>query len=178
MSSTRIVTLMIVCVGALLMGSPMAGVEDAKAHRVTNETCADAALIATRRDAPATRAEFQMRYAACRRSGARHNERHVATCNATNSAFVAIDCAWPPHLAPTAKRLADCESTASDPTPWPNNGVYAQNGEYLGLFQMGDGERASNGQYGRGSAPIVQARSGYNLYKDRGWQPWLGHGCM
>ncbi len=173
-SFIRISAALIMSVGLALMVSPAT----AGAHRVTNDICADAALEATQKHAPATRSEFQLRYAACRAAGARHNSRHVAACNATTSAFAAIDCVWPAHLAPTAKRLADCESTASDPSPHPNNGVWAGNGEYLGLFQMGSSERAAHGTYGRGSAPIVQARAGYSLYRSRGWQPWSGHGCM
>jgi hypothetical protein len=47
----------------------------------------------------------------------------------------------------------------------------AQNGQYLGLFQMGGWARAT---YGHGASALVQARAAYRLFVDTGrtWHPW------
>lgn len=45
----------------------------------------------------------------------------------------------------------------------------AQSGQFLGLFQMGADERA---RYGHGQDALVQAQAAYQLFRDRGWQPW------
>ncbi|MBW3590502.1 MAG: hypothetical protein KY393_01400 [Actinobacteria bacterium] len=45
----------------------------------------------------------------------------------------------------------------------------AQSGQFLGLFQMGANERA---RYGHGQDALVQVQAAYQLYRDRGWQPW------
>jgi len=49
--------------------------------------------------------------------------------------------------------------------------VGAQNGQYLGLFQMGSSERAT---YGHGSTALEQARAAYRYFvrSDRDWSPW------
>jgi hypothetical protein len=67
--------------------------------------------------------------------------------------------------------VAICESTANDPTPYPDHGVYAANGQYLGLFQMGSSERAT---YGHGSDAWSQARAAYRYFAASGydWSPW------
>jgi len=44
--------------------------------------------------------------------------------------------------------------------------VDAENGQYLGLFQMGDWARA---RYGHGSTARAQARSAHRLWLDFGW---------
>jgi hypothetical protein len=61
-----------------------------------------------------------------------------------------------------AKAVARCESGYN---------VYAQNGQYLGLFQMGEHERAV---YGHGSDALTQARAAYAYFMDSGanWGPW------
>jgi hypothetical protein len=47
----------------------------------------------------------------------------------------------------------------------------AQNGQYLGLFQMGDWARST---YGHGETALVQAKAAHRLFVDTGhtWQPW------
>jgi len=64
--------------------------------------------------------------------------------------------------------------------------VWAVNGQYKGLFQMGDKERKdyglSNGWMGIGNNPWDQALSGYNMYmktKDepRNNSPWHRWSC-
>jgi hypothetical protein len=47
----------------------------------------------------------------------------------------------------------------------------AQNGQYLGLFQMGSYARS---RYGHGSSAWVQARAAYRYFIDSGrdWSPW------
>lgn len=47
----------------------------------------------------------------------------------------------------------------------------AQNGQYLGLFQMGDWARSN---YGHGATALAQARAAFRLFVDTGrtWQQW------
>jgi hypothetical protein len=61
-----------------------------------------------------------------------------------------------------ALRVSRCESGYS---------VNAQNGQYLGLFQMGSGERA---RYGHASDPWTQARAAHAYFVASGsdWSPW------
>jgi hypothetical protein len=59
-----------------------------------------------------------------------------------------------------AVQVARCESTMS-----PD----AKKGQFLGLFQMGANER---GEYGHGKDPLAQVLAAYELFLDRGWQPW------
>lgn len=61
-----------------------------------------------------------------------------------------------------ALRVAHCESRYD---------VNAQNGQYRGLFQMGDWERAT---YGHGSTPLAQAQAAYRYFAatQYGWGPW------
>lgn len=61
-----------------------------------------------------------------------------------------------------ALRVASCES---------GRGVYAQNGQYLGMFQMGSYARS---RYGHGYTPLEQARAAYAYFVDSGrdWSPW------
>lgn len=49
--------------------------------------------------------------------------------------------------------------------------VYASNGQYQGLFQMGDYARS---RYGHGYTPLAQARAAYRYFADAGydWSPW------
>lgn len=61
-----------------------------------------------------------------------------------------------------AVAVARCESGLS---------VWAKNGQYLGLFQMGSYARA---RYGHGNNAWVQARAAYHYFRDSGrdWSPW------
>lgn len=49
--------------------------------------------------------------------------------------------------------------------------VYASNGQYLGLFQMGDYARE---KYGHSTSALGQARAAYHYFSDEGydWSPW------
>jgi hypothetical protein len=61
-----------------------------------------------------------------------------------------------------ALRVASCES---------GRGVWAQNGQYLGMFQMGSYAR---GRYGHSYTALGQARAAYAYFVDAGrdWSPW------
>lgn len=61
-----------------------------------------------------------------------------------------------------AVRVARCESGLS---------VWARNGQYLGLFQMGAYARA---RYGHAWNPWAQARAARRYFVDSGrdWSPW------
>jgi hypothetical protein len=61
-----------------------------------------------------------------------------------------------------ALRVARCESGYS---------VHAQNGQYLGLFQMGTSERQL---FGHGVTALEQARAAYRYFvrSGRDWSPW------
>lgn len=69
-----------------------------------------------------------------------------------------------------AKTVARCES-AHGKYPIPYSSVWARNGQYVGLFQMGDRERAI---YGYGVTPLAQSRGAYNYFVSSGrdWSPW------
>jgi hypothetical protein len=49
--------------------------------------------------------------------------------------------------------------------------ISAQNGQYLGLFQMGSGERAAYAKAGYSTA-YQQSVAAHNLWLARGWEPW------
>lgn len=49
--------------------------------------------------------------------------------------------------------------------------VGAANGQYLGLFQMGTGERATYATIGYSTA-YEQTVAAHNLFLARGWEPW------
>lgn len=61
-----------------------------------------------------------------------------------------------------ALTVARCESGLS---------IYATNGQYLGLFQMGDYARS---RYGHSYTALGQARSAYAYFSESGynWSPW------
>jgi hypothetical protein len=61
-----------------------------------------------------------------------------------------------------ALRVARCESGYS---------VNAQNGQYLGLFQMGSSERRL---FGHGESALEQAQAAYRYFvrSGRDWSPW------
>lgn len=66
--------------------------------------------------------------------------------------------------ADEALRVAACETGHTFSTR-------AENGQYLGLFQMGSSERAS---YGHGSSPLEQTLAAYVYFvtSGRDWSPW------
>jgi hypothetical protein len=67
-----------------------------------------------------------------------------------------------PRYCSQALRVARCESGFS---------IYAHNGQYLGLFQMGSFARA---RYGHAWNAWAQARAAYRYFIDSGrdWSPW------
>ena len=69
---------------------------------------------------------------------------------------------WFGSAWPQALNVARCESGLS---------VYAQNGQYLGLFQMGTSERTL---FGHGPSALAQARAAYRYFvrSGRDWSPW------
>jgi hypothetical protein len=62
-----------------------------------------------------------------------------------------------------AIRVASCESHLY---------VYARNGQYLGMFQMGTYARA---RYGHSWDVWGQARAAYRYFLSSGWSPWSCH---
>ena len=75
--------------------------------------------------------------------------------------FKAIRTYWPTRPERVeAFDVAWCESRFSP---------YAQNGQYLGLFQMGEFARLS---FGHGWTALAQARAAYRYYRVAGWSPW------
>jgi hypothetical protein len=87
-----------------------------------------------------------------------HNTRHainLAFCGKSNSYCGASSEAW---------QVARCE-TGGTFSPWANNG------QYLGLFQMGSFARS---RYGHGRDPWTQARAAHRYYVESGrdWSPW------
>ena len=70
--------------------------------------------------------------------------------------------------ADKAISVAACESGDTDGDLSPHV-VNAENGQYLGMFQMGSSERAL---YGHGSTPLEQARAAKRYHDRSGWRPW------
>ena len=66
------------------------------------------------------------------------------------------------EYANQALEVADCESGFY---------LYASNGQYQGMFQMGSSERAT---YGHGYSYLAQARAAWNYFdaSGRDWSPW------
>jgi hypothetical protein len=75
----------------------------------------------------------------------------------------AIHYVFGPH-AWEAVEVSDCETGGTF-------SVGATNGQYRGLFQMGESERAT---YGHGSTPLAQAWAAKAYFDDSGqdWSPW------
>jgi hypothetical protein len=87
-----------------------------------------------------------------------HNTRHainLAWCGKSNSYCGASSEAW---------QVAYCETGGTF-------SVWARNGQYLGLWQMGEYARA---RYGHGHDPWTQARAAHRYYvaSGRDWSPW------
>lgn len=90
----------------------------------------------------------------------RHRIRWLASLPSWHptSAVGAICFFW--HPCGFALAVARCESGLS---------TRAVNGQYLGLFQMGDYARS---RYGHGSDAFTQARAAHDYWLDSGWGPW------
>lgn len=67
-----------------------------------------------------------------------------------------------------AINVAACESGGGDPR---NINIRAQNGQYLGMFQMGTDERATYAKIGY-ETPYQQAVAAWNYFAVSGWAPW------
>jgi hypothetical protein len=67
-----------------------------------------------------------------------------------------------------AINVAACESGGGDPK---NISIYAQNGQYLGMFQMGTNERATYAKIGY-DTPYQQTVAAWNYFAVSGWSPW------
>lgn len=76
------------------------------------------------------------------------------------SRYWAIQYVFGPY-AGQAYRVSSCEGTS----------VWSNNGQYLGIFQMGSHERQL---YGHGSTFLAQARAAYRYFVASGkdWSPW------
>ncbi len=84
----------------------------------------------------------------------------VAWRTIATSRYWAIQYVFGPY-ADQAYRVSSCEGTS----------VYSQNGQYLGIFQMGSFARSL---YGHGSTYLAQARAAYRYFvaSGRDWSPW------
>lgn len=69
------------------------------------------------------------------------------------------------QYATEAHKVASCESGHS---------IWAVNGQYVGVFQMGYTERKTYGWYEAGAAPYTQVKSAWNYFvaSGRDWSPW------
>lgn len=67
-----------------------------------------------------------------------------------------------------AINVASCESGGGDPA---RISIYAENGQYKGMFQMGDHERATYATIGY-STPYQQTVAAHNYFNVAGWGPW------
>lgn len=96
----------------------------------------------------------------------RERRQHLAARRTLQSAYVAptsvegVICAVFGPYCSQAVAVARCESTLN---------VYARNGQYEGLFQMGDYARST---YGHGWDAWTQTRAAYAYFRDAGWSPW------
>ena len=90
-----------------------------------------------------------------------HAQRRLVARRHAASATRAIRVVFGRHAA-EALAVARCESGLSE---------WAQNGQYLGLFQMGTAARS---RYGHGASPYDQAKAAHAYFVDsgRGWGPW------
>lgn len=72
----------------------------------------------------------------------------------------AIRAVWGPEHTRAALTVARCESGLS---------TRAGNGQYQGMFQMGDYARS---RYGHGDTALEQARAAHAYWEDASWGPW------
>jgi hypothetical protein len=110
-------------------------------------------LAATRAKAARARAEL-----ARREAEERHERLLVDLARSPEKAICHV---FRSHCQ-DALRVARCES---------GHQVTAQNGQYLGLFQMGSSERRL---FGHGPTALEQARAAYRYFvlAGRDWSPW------
>ena len=110
-------------------------------------------LVASQANAARTRAVLAQRKA--------QNEQRRLLASLERSPQKAICHVFGSHCE-EALRVARCESGYS---------VNAENGQYLGLFQMGTSERRI---FGHGETALEQAQAAYRYFVDSGrdWSPW------
>lgn len=117
-------------------------------------------LRAARRSLAATKAKAARTRAALARRE-REAERRELTATLARSPVKAI-CHVFGSYCEQALRVARCESGYR---------TTAQNGQYLGIFQMGSNERRL---FGHGLSALDQARAAYRYFvrSGRDWSPW------
>jgi len=139
----------------------------AEAHVVTPQTCTAVASIYPADQRRAVRAR-------CVRLAAKHKRAH--TCQRADlTPFQAIDCIWPAWGRSDAKHVAQCESTANVSNEYARangKGRWARNGQYWGVMQEGDDERARYGPYQIGSDARIQIRTSLAHFRATGWGAW------
>ena len=140
-----------------------------KHDRFKGEATRQLALHTTRvrrveRKVRTIRKELAERRAAIRERQQERRERRLAArrrAAALQTPAGAICAVFKGHCR-DALAVARCESNLS---------IHAQNGQYLGLFQMGSYAR---GRFGHGWTPLVQARAAHRYFVQSGrdWSPW------
>jgi len=130
----------------------------AEAHTITGGDCKKRAVKSN----PRTLSQFRHRYRVCRKVAKKHRARH---CDRSAQCVIRkVFGEW----GEEAVRVARCESGFSP---------RATNGQYVGAFQMGAGERA---RWGHGRTVLAQARAAYRYFRyamktygyHNRWQPW------
>ncbi len=86
----------------------------------------------------------------------------VASRRTSSASVPALICRVFGAVCAEAQRIAYTESRYS---------TSAANGQYLGIFQMGSGERATYATIGYTTA-YQQIVAAHNLYRARGFEPW------
>ena len=116
-------------------------------------------LAATTAKAERARVALARRKAeAARRTSARNELRYLTSLRSPEKAICHV---FGSHCR-DALQVAQCESGYR---------TTAQNGQYLGMFQMGSNERQ---MFGHGSTAIEQARAAHRYFvlSGRDWSPW------
>jgi hypothetical protein len=116
-------------------------------------------VAATNASAERVRAELaRNEAAAARRTVERKELRILASLRSPERAICHV---FGSHCR-EALQVAQCESGYR---------ASAQNGQYLGIFQMGSNERE---MFGHGASPLAQAKAAYRYFvlSGRDWSPW------
>lgn len=126
---------------------------DSQAHIVTKQACYKAAKYAGPYQSKPWRAAFKK----CQKYRKDHAWQHK--CG--KSVKATIRCVFKAH-GEAAISVAKCESGLS---------TTARNGQFYGIFQMGENERAT---YGDGSTALAQSQAAHKYFIASGsdWSPW------
>ncbi len=122
------------------------------------EPMIDAAKAARKREA-----DLEARQAAAREGGQERQLQGVSSgSEVARGSTQDVICSVFGSRCREALAVARCESRYS---------TYAQNGQYLGLFQMGSWERRT---YGHGASAYAQTAAAYRYFVASGsdWSPW------